>query len=416
MHIDFNSYFATVEQQANPRLRGKPVAITGGDRLSRTVISTASVEAKKRGVKPPITIPEALKICPELILVRGDSDKYLECTKRFLNILKSYTDNMEVFSIDEVFLEMRIKSFEGNREELIRIAEEIKERIKKEVGDWITCSVGISYNKIMAKFAGSLYKPDGLVILEDEEQSRILLDCVDLDEICGLGPRIKKRLNDMGIFGFQKLRTLSRDALRSSFKSYGLLLYDWARGIDHTPVVPFFEKEEVKSVGHRHTINRDISDETEIKQQFLKLCELVGRRLREKKLVGKTISIGYRAAFNREYLETTGHTFYGEGMQSTVPYTQDGFEIFRASWRSFHKIWQKEPIRMVGISVSGLKPADPENLTFLEDVNRAKIILQAIDKVNDKYGEFTLQRGILLNSSKMRRMPNPFLSDRRFKI
>src|SRR5690348_13284624 len=106
LHIDFNSYFATVEQQANPRLRGKPVGVTGGDRTSRTVLGAASVEAKALGVKTGMSIPEALKICPQIILVKGDSDKYLATTKRFLSILKDYSPALEVFSIDEAFLQL----------------------------------------------------------------------------------------------------------------------------------------------------------------------------------------------------------------------------------------------------------------------------------------------------------------------
>src|SRR5687768_12496031 len=106
LHIDFNSYFATVEQQANPRLRGKPIGVTGGDRMQRTVIGAASVEAKTFGVRGGMQLWEAQRLCPQIILVKGDSDKYLETTKRFLNVLKDYSPNLEVFSIDEVFLEV----------------------------------------------------------------------------------------------------------------------------------------------------------------------------------------------------------------------------------------------------------------------------------------------------------------------
>ena len=148
-HIDFNSYFATVEQQANPRLRGKPVGVTGGDRMKRTVLGAASIEAKRFGVRTGMQIWEAKKLCPHIILVKGDSDKYLETTKRFLNILKDYSPNLEVFSIDEVFLEL------SQHNNLISIAQEIKSKIRTEVGDYITCSIGISYNKLMAKLAGS---------------------------------------------------------------------------------------------------------------------------------------------------------------------------------------------------------------------------------------------------------------------
>lgn len=214
-HIDFNSYFASVEQQANPRLRGKPVGVTGGDRMERTVLGAASIEAKKFGVKTGMQIWEAKKLCPNIIIVPGDSDKYLETTKRFLNI-------------------------------------------------------GISYNKLMAKLAGSLQKPDGLVVIPNQKEAVKVLDRIALDEICGIGSRIKLRLNNMGIFDFRQLRKAPLKSLLASFKSYGQVLYDMARGIDHSPIVPFYEKEEVKSIGHRHTPNHDTNDLLEIKRILLK--------------------------------------------------------------------------------------------------------------------------------------------------
>src|SRR3989338_4687808 len=162
LHIDFNSYFATVEQQANPRLRGKPIGVTGGDkqslrlpdgslRIKRTVLGAASIEAKRFVVKTGMQIWEAKKLCPQIILVTGDSDKYLECTKRFLNILKDYSPKMEVFSIDEVFLELPtpVIARSDNDEAILlskdchapsglamTIASKIKSRIKAEIGDY----------------------------------------------------------------------------------------------------------------------------------------------------------------------------------------------------------------------------------------------------------------------------------------
>ena len=412
LHIDFNSYFATVEQQANPRLRGKPVGVTGGDRMKRTVLGAASVEAKKFGVKTGMQIWEAKKLCPEIILVPGDSDKYLETTKRFLNIIKDYSPYVEIFSIDEVFLEVE------DCHAPLGLAMTIKQRIKSEVGDYITCSIGISYNKIMAKLAGSLYKPDGLVMITDEQAAQWVLDKVGLDEICGIGFRIKNRLNNMGVFSFKDLRKVPLPALLASFKSYGQILYNMSRGIDHSPVIPFYEKEEVKSICHRHTIDHDTNDPKEIKQILLKLTEMVARRLRVKKLVGKTVSCWYREALKSRYvyLSHAGHGFEGDGMQVTIPYTCDGLEIFKATWKIFHQIWFGEKIRMVGISISNLKPVLPQTLSLLPDVNKQETILKAIDKINNKFGEFTLQRGILLGFTQMRRKPNPFLAARRFKL
>lgn len=395
LHIDFNSYFATVEQQANPRLRGKPIGVTGGDRMQRTVLGAASVEAKKIGVKTGMQIWEARKLCPQIILIQGDSDKYLECTKRFLNILKDYSPYLEVFSIDECFLQLTMDNGQ------LKIAREIKNRIRKEIGEWITCSIGISYNKLMAKLAGSLQKPDGLVVISNQKQAIKILDQVGLDEICGIGPRIKSRLNKMGLFNFRQLRQVPLPILLFYFKSYGQFLYDAARGIDHSRIVPFYEKEEVKSVGHRHTIDHDIKDPAEIKQILLKLCEMVAMRLRAKNLAGKTISCYYR----------TSHPWGVIGSHRTIFYANDGLEIFQNAWQIFQNIWHGEKIRMIGISISNLKPPD---LTLLHD--KKELINKILDKVNNKFGDFTLQRGILLHSTYMKRKPNPYLSDRRFKL
>lgn len=400
MHIDFNSYFAAVEQQANPRLRGKPVGVTGGDRVKRTVLGAASVEAKKIGVKTGMQIWEARKLCPQIILVPGDSDKYFETAKRFLNILKDYSPFLEVFSIDEAFLEVT-----GNRRQVTEIAKKIKKRIKAEIGEWITCSIGISYNKLMAKLAGSLQKPDGLVIIPDQETAVKILDKIPLDEICGIGGRIKTRLNNMGIFDFAALRKAPLQSLLASFKTYGQILHNMARGIDYSPVVPFYEKGEVKSIGHRHTIDYDTDDMLEIKQILLKLTEMVAGRLRQKNLAGKTVHLWYRKS-----------DFTGEGQQTTIQSTADGLDIFKAAWKIFQNIWNNREIRMIGISVSNLRSDIPQNLSLLPETGKRETMLRVIDTINNKYGEFTLRRGSLLTSPEIRRKPNPFLSDRRFKI
>ncbi len=434
MHIDFNSYFATVEQQANPRLRGKPIGVTGGDRMERTVLGAASVEAKKFGVKTGMQIWQAQELCPGIILVQGDSDKYLETTKKFLNILKDYSPDLEVFSIDEVFLELPSTVIaRSDSDEAISkldchaplgLAMTMKQRIKAEIGEWMKCSIGISYNKLMAKLASSLQKPDGLVIIPNPDEAIKVLDKIELDEICGIGFRIKKRLNNLGIFNFSQLRKVPLPALLASFKSYGQVLYNMSRGIDNSPIVPFYEKEEVKSIGHRCTIDYDTNDPQEIKQILLKLTELIARRLRAKKLVGKTVSCWFRYALNpTSHCKSTsevgmiGHLgFNGNGMQMTIPYTNDGLEIFHATWKIYQTIWSGGKIRMIGVSISNLKPQNPQNLSLLPEVNTKEVIIKAIDKINDKYGEFTLQRGILLGSTQMKRKANPFLADRRFKL
>ena len=256
-----------------------------------------------------------------------------------------------------------------------------------------------------------------------------ILDRIELDEICGIGFRIKNRLNSMGVYSFSDLRKVPLAALLASFKSYGQILYNMARGIDESLVNPFYEKEEVKSIGHRHTIDHDTSDLEEIKQILLKLTELIARRLRAKKLVGKTVSCYFRyATLNRHPELDSGSQkkmpkqvrhdggFEGMGMQLTIPLSDDGLEIFKASWKAFHSMWSGDRIRMVGISISNLRLKIPQTLSLLPETNRQERIIKALDQINNKYGEFTLQRGILLGTVKFRRMANSFLSDRRFKL
>jgi len=408
-----NSYFATIEQQANPRWRGKPIGITGGDRSTRTVLSTASVEAKKLGAKTGMTLWEAKKVCPQIIIVPGDSDKYLHCTTRFLNILKDYTPYLEVFSIDEAFIQIESggQSLESRVLDLIMLAQQIKQRIKDEIGEWVTCSVGVSYNKLMAKLASELQKPDGLVLISNQEEAIKVLDTVKLDDICGIGPRIKKRLFNLGIINFKKLRQVSKECLSASFKSYGEVLYNMARGIDHTPIKPFYEREEVKSVGHRHTIDHDTADSREIKQILLKLCEMVAFRLRQKELEAKTIHLWYRCS---DHLEGV---FLSNGTQKTLfEHSSEGLEIFNLAWEIFYQLWNGEKIRMIGVSVSNLRLNKPVNISWLPEEQKKKVIVKALDQINNKYGNFTLTRGSLLSSYPINRKPNSFLTDRRFKI
>lgn len=401
LHIDFNSYFATIEQQANPRLRGKPIGVTGGDRSKRTVVCTASVEAKKLGVKTGMSLQQARRVCPQIIIIPGESEKYLECSKRFLNILKDYSPFLEVFSIDESFLELPAITLEY----ALSISEDIKSRIKKQLGEWVCCSIGISYNKVMAKLASELYKPDGLNAILDPPAAMFVLDQLELDDVCGIGHRIKTRLWNMGVTDFSSLRKVPLQALLATFKSYGQTLYDMSHGTDNTPIKAFYDQEEVKSIGHRHTLDHDSHSELEIKQVLLRLTELVARRLRAKKLLGKTIHFGFRRA-----------DFSGGGMQVTVNPTNDGLIIFQACWQIFEQLCQGQSLRLVSISVSHLGPLNPQTLSFLDDQVRQQKIIGAIDKINNIFGEFTLQRAVLLQSAKITRKANPFLSDRRFKI
>ena len=302
-HIDMNSYFATCEQQANPHLRGKPVAVggdprafySGGSSRSSMMIVAASKEAKVLGVKSVMPSWEALRICPELIFVSGDHAKYKCITEEFLKIFESYSSLLEIFSIDEAFLDVTdvMDRFGGVKE----IAKGIKKRLREEVGDWMTCSVGIAENKLLAKLASGLQKPDGLVMIDDKNKDEIL-NKIELTDFCGIGRRIETRLNNMGICTVKQLRKCCYQDLIKEFKSYGHKLYLMARGEDNSKVVPYWYLKDEKSMGHNFTLPKDIWKLEEIKAVILQLSERVGRRLRRGGFGGRCVSLVLRYSFH----------------------------------------------------------------------------------------------------------------------
>ena len=204
LHVDMNSYFATVEQQANPYLRGRPVGIIKAE--GRGCIIAASVEAKKFGVKTGCTVWEAKKLCPQIILVASDMDKYFSLTQRLVKIISDYSPIVEVFSIDEAFVDVTDTQslFGGGAWE---IAIEMKARIKQNLGEWMRASVGVSFSKLLAKLASEMHKPDGLTFLTQENY---LLETgkIPVEEVCGIGFSRTKYLHERGAYTLAQARRL----------------------------------------------------------------------------------------------------------------------------------------------------------------------------------------------------------------
>lgn len=397
LHVDMNSYFATVEQQANPFLRGKPIAVTGSP-YTRTVVGASSMEAKKFGVKTGMSFPEAVKLCPQIIRVISDPDKYSETTKRFIKILERYTPIVEVFSIDEAFLDITdtAKRFGG----AVQIAKMIKADIRQWCGEWVSCSVGISHNKLLAKLAGELKKPDGLTIISRENISQVFA-VTQIEKACGIGWALTPKLNGMGIKTLSDLGETPLPVLVGKFGSYGYKLKDIGLGLDDSPVQPYFNPDAIKSIGHQFTFLKDTLDPGEINRMLLKLSELVAMRARKQGKLGKTVHLWFRSA-----------GFHNFGRQVTLPtVTQDGLTIFYAA----QKIWQEarylDPIRLVGVTLTNLKDETPAQLSLLPDTLTRSKLLQIMDLINDKFGSFTIQQGALLGSVKIKRNMNGYGSD-----
>lgn len=415
--IDMNSYFATCEQMSNPALRGKPIGV-GGSNLERTVVTAASYEAKRSGVKIGMNIFEAKRHCPNIIIVVGDPEKYVDTTMRFLKIFQEYTPDLEIFSVDEAFLDVtQTHERVGGP---VRIAKEIKRRIQESLGHLFTVSVGISYNKTLAKLAASKMKPDGLVWIRrdvsehDREQflkelaerkgslltTEQALRSSELIDFCGIGSRVQKRLLNMGIHSIAGLAETPRARLQKAFGTYGIFLHLIANGEDPSPVVPYWQEDPYRGMGHNYTIPKDIEAKEELEPLLLKLSEKLGRRLRSHGYQGRTVHLTLR-----------GKSFLDYSQQRTFPfYTDDGYQIYKAACRIMEDWNLVEPIRMVGIRITQLVKDYRQLTVFPEDWKRERLI-QAMDKINNRYGEFTVMRARIMET-KLKVHVGGWLEDR----
>ena len=381
LHCDMNAFFASVEQQANPELRGKPIAVVGGG--GRTVITTSSYEARAKGVKTGMAIWEGKRVCPELIIVIGDNRKYTYTSGKINEIFRDYTPEVEAFSIDESWLDVTHSlGIFGSAE---TIAYLIKARIRHSFG--ITCSIGIAPNKLLAKLASDMQKPDGLTIIVPEDVSRIL-ERMPISALCGIGRKMERHLNMMSIYSCGELGRCDLERLTKKFGIIGRRLKEMGQGVDESPVVPFGEEDEVKSVGHSRTLERDIDDPVEIRRFLLQLSEMVGSRARKYNVSGKTVHVYVRYA----------DFFSSWGKQTTLKnHINQSDEIYKAAVAILTTVELEQPVRLLGVSLSNLKHQAEQMPLFLEDRKRLEAT-RAMDAVNERFGSMVVTFGTLLTN------------------
>jgi DNA polymerase-4 len=389
LHIDMDAFFASVEQLVNPALRGKPVVVCGAN--ARTVVLTASYEARAFGVKTGMTLPEAMVLCPDLIVVEGRHERYTDINQRLLAIYQDYTPLVEVFSIDEAFLDLTGSlGLFGSAE---TIAKAVKHRIRRELG--LTASVGIAPNKLLAKLASGLKKPDGLVLLEPEDIP-LLLSNLPVDELCGIGPALTQKLSTLGITTCGELGRAPMELLMHHFGVLGRRLSDMGRGRDDSPVVAVEAEPDAKSIGHSMTLERDVSNRESLEIYLLQLSEMVGRRLRRAGLYGRTVALTLR------YADFSTITRQRRQKQPI----HDDLEIFQAAREIFRGLRLSQAVRLVGVTASDLSK-DPGQLPLFEETLRRRRLTAAMDIINDRYGEWTVLWGTLLARDRHRPVISP---------
>lgn len=389
LHIDMNAFFASVEQQSNPELRGKPIAVIGA--AKRTVITTCSYEARAFGVKTGMNSWEARQKCPHLIFVVGNNRKYTYTSTQIINIMREYTPLVQVFSIDEAFLDVTgCLSLFGSAE---RICHLIKGRIKEQMG--LTCSIGIAPNKLLAKLASDMQKPDGLTIIAPQDVAKVL-ERVPIGDLCGIGKKMQQHLSRFGIKTCGDLGRFPVDILKRNFGVTGEQLHYMGQGIDNSPVIPDEEAEEVKSVGHSTTLEKDITERREILMYLLQLSEMVGRRARKYKVAGKTVTLTVR------YQDFT--TFSKQ--ESRESFINNSEEIYQAAVKILDSIELTQAIRLLGVKISNLR-SHTEQLPLFPAERKKALLANAMDDVNNKFGDFSVTFGSLLGRDSGSKVISP---------
>ncbi|KKR22001.1 MAG: polymerase IV protein [Parcubacteria group bacterium GW2011_GWE2_39_37] len=385
MHLDMNSYFASVEQQANPFLRGKPVGVCAYLSPNGTIIAS-SIEAKAKGIKTGTKVGEALLLEPKVVLVENEPAKYRCVTEKIFKILSEYTDRMEPYSIDEAFMDLT--GFVKNFTEAEKIAEIIKQRIKAEVGEWLKCSVGISWTKFLAKFAGDIAPKNGVLVIDKSNLDNFLKR--DLTEAWGVGKAMSLRLGRLGIRNLLELKKYNPTILQRHLGIYGYQLWAHVNGEEISEIN--LETPLPKSIGHSYCIPQKTTDKVYLLKILYKLCEKTGRRLRAQELEAQNVW------FSCAYV-------CGGGLSKTFRSLDKIFttaEIF-APLENYLSVTEiTNPVSKLAVSVGNLLPLSGQQSLFCERIKNKNLSL-AMDKLNDRFGEYTVTNGLMFKSEDIAR-------------
>ncbi|OIO13720.1 hypothetical protein COV53_06070 [Candidatus Gottesmanbacteria bacterium CG11_big_fil_rev_8_21_14_0_20_37_11] len=380
LHIDLNSCFATVEQQANPKLRGKPIAVAAYTTPSGCIIAP-SIEAKKLGIKVGMRVKDGKMIYPNLIILPPDPWKYRSIHLLFRNLFNQYTDRVYPKSIDEFVLD--IEGFPCQKKGIEEVAKEIKTRIKQEIGEWLTVSVGIGPNRFLAKTAASLHKPDGL----DRIDSKNFLDIyakLYLMDLCGIKTQNTARLNRMGIYTVVDFYKTPVWKLKAAFESInGYYWYVRLHG---------WEIDDVEfarhSFGNSYALPNTLTTPEELAPLVMKLVEKTGIRMRR---------AGYWAKGVHLVIVYRDLTFWHRG--KTLPdFVFDSRDIYKKAFHLLLHSPYRKPVRELAVSCFNLQESQYAQISLLEDTVRKERLVEAVDRINEKFGDFVITPGRMLGT------------------
>lgn len=379
LHADLDAFFASVEQRDNPALRGKPVLVGGAG--PRGVVAAASYEARAFGCRSAMPGAVARRLCPQAIFVKGSFEKYREASRAVFDVFESVTPLVEPLSVDEAFLDVTGSlRLLGDGE---TIAKKIREDVKRETQ--LTVSIGVAPSKLVAKIASDLDKPDGLVVVREDEIENFL-EPLAISRLWGVGAVGQAKLERMGIRTFGDVRKLDMKTLKSMFGTLGESLYNRCRGIDDRPVVT---DRRAKSIGHERTFGENLTTLDQCHAQIVDLAERVAWRLRRANRAAGTITLKVR---NGEFRTITRNRTLAEATYESAAIVREASALLDA--------WAKksfEPVRLLGVSTSHLATPEGPGLFDAAEHERSSRVDEAADVIRSRFGDGAIGRASSLD-------------------
>lgn len=376
MHVDMDAFFASVEQRDDPALQGKPVIVGGKSR--RSVVATASYEARAFGVHSAMPLSQAKCLCPHGCFVAPRFEAYREASDAIHQVMLHYADAYEPISLDEAFLDI---SGMGNQYPTLgAIGRAIKEEIRSAVH--LTASVGIAQNKFLAKMASDMKKPDGLCIIPYGREREVLAP-LPVRRLWGVGEVTEKKLLAAGFRTIADIQEAPLEKLSALLGNQGLLLKDLSFGIDDRPVV---SSRQVKSIGDESTYEYDLTDRPQIDREIAIHSDIVAQRLRRHDLAARTISLKIRFASFKTIMRSLSLE-EGTNLQETIDSTCQTL---------LSRIPLTEGIRLIGVTASNLGAPLSIPSLFSDEEDKRSRAAKAMDSIQEKYGKKALRKGFWL--------------------
>ena len=376
-HFDLDAFFASCEIRDHPELAGKPMVVAfvtpQGNHCNRGVVSAASYEVRKYGVRSGMSLWEAKKLCLNLVIISGNFAKYSKSSAKMYQIFNRYTPYVEPLSLDEAFLDF--VGCEVIYPDLLKTCQQIKSDIKSEIG--ITASCGIASCKVVAKVASDFQKPDGLTFVPKGKEAEFLAP-LSINKLYGVGPKIEAVLKQIGVETIGDLSSLPCQFLQAVFGKYGVTIWTWANGIDNRQVIP---PPPAKSISKSTTFTKNSADLKFILANLLYLSENVSAALRTEKVVGRCVTVTVRY-----------HNFLTQSHQKVFKHTIGSTkEVYSVSRHLLLECWdQKMLLRLIGVTVSDFEVQN-QQLSLFIDFNKRRALESVLDQVRTKYGFWAIR-------------------------